>query len=153
MMLKQAPANKREVDMTPMIDCVFLLLIFFLVATDIKRNENAITVQLPKSVEALLKLIEEKPPGPLVVSILPKKPGELGLGDRPYWIFNRGCNLDELKTVLQKQAEQQYRMYGEQAIVRLRADRRATLEQLQYALKACQEARIISIYIAANKVS
>lgn len=152
MMLKQPPSTKREVDMTPMIDCVFLLLIFFLVATDIKRTETSANVQLPKSVEALIDAIKGKP-APLVVSILPKKAGETGLGDRPYWILNKGYNLEDLKKVLHAQAEEQYNLnHGEQAIVRLRADRRATLEQLQYALKACQEARIISIYIAATKI-
>ena len=34
-------------DMTPMIDCVFLLLIFFLVATTMKKPEEEIKVELP----------------------------------------------------------------------------------------------------------
>ena len=33
--------------LTPMIDCVFLLLIFFLVATTMKRPEHELKVELP----------------------------------------------------------------------------------------------------------
>ena len=64
----------------------------------------------------------------------------------------KALSLDELKQLLHKQAEQQYKVYGEQAIVRLRADRRSELQQLQYALKACQQAKIIRVFIAAHKV-
>lgn len=35
------------VDMSPLIDCVFLLLIFFLVTTIIKRKEKQIRVDMP----------------------------------------------------------------------------------------------------------
>jgi biopolymer transport protein ExbD len=35
------------VDLSPLIDCVFLLLIFFLVTTMIKRKEKLIPVRLP----------------------------------------------------------------------------------------------------------
>jgi len=36
-----------EVSMAPLIDCVFLLLIFFLVTTMIKRKEKLVPVKLP----------------------------------------------------------------------------------------------------------
>ena len=36
-----------EVEMTPLIDCVFLLLIFFLVTTMLKKLEKQIPVVLP----------------------------------------------------------------------------------------------------------
>jgi len=34
-------------DLTPMIDCVFLLLIFFLVATTMKKIDYELPIQLP----------------------------------------------------------------------------------------------------------
>jgi len=42
-------AGGEEVAMSPLIDCVFLLLIFFLVTTMLKRKEKQIQVELPDS--------------------------------------------------------------------------------------------------------
>ena len=41
------------INMTPMIDCVFLLLIFFLVATEFEEDERSIPVKLPQASEAM----------------------------------------------------------------------------------------------------
>lgn len=46
------------VDLSPLIDCVFLLLIFFLVATILKRLEKQIPVMLPDSTSALAQEAE-----------------------------------------------------------------------------------------------
>ena len=53
--------GKRRIDMTPMIDCVFQLLLFFLVATRFMPNEGKIQARLPR-----LK-------GPAVVKVMPIK--------------------------------------------------------------------------------
>ena len=42
-----------EINMTPMIDCVFLLLIFFLVSSQMKKVEKELPVDLPTSVAAI----------------------------------------------------------------------------------------------------
>ncbi len=42
-----------EVPMSPLIDCVFLLLIFFLVTTMMKKLEKQIPVQMPDSTSAI----------------------------------------------------------------------------------------------------
>ncbi len=42
-----------EVQMAPLIDCVFLLLIFFLVATTLKKIDEELPLQLPESAAAL----------------------------------------------------------------------------------------------------
>ncbi|SMP48813.1 biopolymer transport protein ExbD [Neorhodopirellula lusitana] len=41
-----------EPQMAPLIDCVFLLLIFFLVATTLKKLERQLPVSLPPAVQA-----------------------------------------------------------------------------------------------------
>ena len=41
--------DKAEVSMSPLIDCVFLLLIFFLVATIEKKENRDINILLPES--------------------------------------------------------------------------------------------------------
>ncbi|MBU1693915.1 MAG: biopolymer transporter ExbD [Verrucomicrobia bacterium] len=47
MKLRRVPEEKMEIQMTPMIDCVFLLLIFFMVSTTFYRQEADIGFALP----------------------------------------------------------------------------------------------------------
>ena len=47
-----APRSAAAFSMTPMIDVVFLLIIFFLVASHFTNQENAVEVDLPKADEA-----------------------------------------------------------------------------------------------------
>jgi len=42
-----------EVQMAPMIDCVFLLLIFFLVATTLKQIDRELPLELPDAAAAI----------------------------------------------------------------------------------------------------
>ena len=51
MKLKHKDDIKAEVDMTPMIDCVFLLLVFFMVSTTFNRQEADISFSLPGTAE------------------------------------------------------------------------------------------------------
>lgn len=45
--------DSAEVPMSPLIDCVFLLLIFFLVTSMLKRKEMLIPIQLPDQTAAV----------------------------------------------------------------------------------------------------
>ncbi|HRZ11150.1 MAG TPA: biopolymer transporter ExbD [Kiritimatiellia bacterium] len=47
MKLRRHPEEKLEIQMTPMIDCVFLLLIFFMVSSTFYRQEADIGFALP----------------------------------------------------------------------------------------------------------
>ena len=42
-----------EVQMAPLVDCVFLLLIFFLVATTLKKIDRELPLDLPESAAAI----------------------------------------------------------------------------------------------------
>jgi len=48
MRFKRRLRNRVSIDMTPMIDCVFLLLIFFMITSSIIRDQG-IQVRLPRS--------------------------------------------------------------------------------------------------------
>jgi len=52
--------NDVEVDLSPLIDCVFLLLIFFLVTTMLKKLEKQIPVVLPDYTVALAPVAENQ---------------------------------------------------------------------------------------------
>ena len=54
------------VDMAPMIDCVFLLLIFFLVAATIRKKHNELPLELPAAENAEAKKADDNT---LVISI------------------------------------------------------------------------------------
>ena len=54
--------KKRELismDLTPLIDVVFLLLVFFIVASEFKKNETILNLTLPNSASEQ-KLVEKK---------------------------------------------------------------------------------------------
>jgi len=52
--------DRVEVSMAPMIDAVFLLLIFFLVATMMKKRDKDIDITPPHSVSAIKKPANDK---------------------------------------------------------------------------------------------
>ena len=51
MNLKHSQDVRAAVDMTPMIDCVFLLLVFFMVSTTFNKQEADISFSLPGTAE------------------------------------------------------------------------------------------------------
>ena len=51
MKLKKQEEPNASVDMTPMIDCVFLLLVFFMVSTTFNKQEADISFALPGTAE------------------------------------------------------------------------------------------------------
>lgn len=53
-------ADPAEVAMSPLIDCVFLLLIFFLVTTMLKRKEKQIPVNMPESTASVASVTREE---------------------------------------------------------------------------------------------
>ena len=49
MRVKKQPDQDFEIPLIPMIDCMFVLLLFFLVATTLKKTEKELPMQLPQS--------------------------------------------------------------------------------------------------------
>ena len=60
MRINSSSTQKVEISMSPLIDCVFLLLIFFLVSTMQKKQEKRIDVSLPSSKSAEKLLLDDK---------------------------------------------------------------------------------------------
>ncbi len=55
-----------DVNMTPMIDCVFLLLIFFLIASTLKKIDKEVKLELPTAASAIATPAQT---GTLVISV------------------------------------------------------------------------------------
>jgi len=71
MKIRPVPDEAEEVNLTPMIDVTFQLLIFFMVTSEMANLDNIKELQLPKADEATPD--ESPPPDRLVINVLPQK--------------------------------------------------------------------------------
>jgi len=133
-----------EINMIPMIDVIFMLLIFFLVATQMKQEEYAM-VRLPDSFKALLDALEQGAPKPVILNVHAAEDA------RPYEVDKVMMSFEDLSTFLKTYARVQWKPRGEEALVRIRCDREAKFVQLQDAVRACRDAGVIKIYVAAAR--
>ncbi|GHC02711.1 ExbD/TolR family protein [Cerasicoccus arenae] len=121
MRLSQANNNKIEVSMAPMIDAVFLLLIFFLVATMMKKEDKDIEITPPESISAIKKPADDKA---VVVGI--SQTGEFFYEGRP-----ASVNLlhQELRDLSASEPDRQ---------IRLDADAQAPFNSVVQVMDICQ---------------
>jgi biopolymer transport protein ExbD len=125
-----------EVNLTPLIDVVFLLLIFFMVTTTFDRHAR-LKVSLPESSSKASQQQAE----PLVLSIDAK--GNYFLNDRQ--LVNR--QLDTLKQALQKTIGQDKKDYKDVALV-LRADANTPHQWVVRAMDAASQLGLTRLSIA-----
>ncbi len=132
------PGHKEEnveVNLTPLIDVVFLLLIFFMVSTTFDRHAT-LKVSLPESTVKATQQQEE----PLVLSIDAK--GNYFLNDRQ--IVNQ--TLDTLKQALKRTIGDEG-MIKETALV-LRADANTPHQSVVRAMDAASQLGMTKLSIA-----
>jgi biopolymer transport protein ExbD len=118
-----------SLSMTPMIDIVFLLLIFFLVATRFAEEDRELEVLLPTASEAK----------PLVV-----KPRELFINidhQGAYFLGNEEMDIEQVERALQS-ADVNNPM-GQTVIIR--ADKRCSWDAVAEAINACHRAGVHDI--------
>jgi biopolymer transport protein ExbD len=150
MRMKHLAKPMPEINMIPMIDVIMMLLIFFLVATQMKKEESAFDLQLPESVKAMINLISQDS-SPVTVNIISAK---YAAPNKHFVVAGAELSKDELTLALREitlRAKQRGDKGGEDTIVRIRADRDSQLEDLQTVLICCQKAEIYKVYIAAEK--
>jgi biopolymer transport protein ExbD len=115
-----------SLSLTPLIDVVFLLLIFFLVATKFAEEERELDIPLPEASEAR-PLITQPPE--LFVNI--NAAGE-------FIISGEKLNLKQLQEVLVRASNANP---GRVSVI-IRADRRCAWEAVVAAINACLRANI-----------
>ena len=125
-------ADTVEINLTPLIDVVFLLLIFFMVSTTFDRHAK-LKVQLP---EANAKM-QQSTDNPVVLSIDAK--GKYYINDRQ--VVN--TQLDTLKAALQKSVEG-----NPNATLLLRADGRTPHQYVVRAMDAASQLGLTKLSIA-----
>ncbi|MFH1266427.1 MAG: biopolymer transporter ExbD [Planctomycetota bacterium] len=115
-----------SLSLTPLIDVVFLLLIFFLVATKFAEDERELDVFLPEASEA---------------QPLTEKPREMFINidaEGRYFVTGKILGLDELSPVLKAA----WVNNPARASVIIRADRRCRWQHVVAAMNACLQANI-----------
>ena len=144
MKLRKPDEPEANVDMTPMIDCVFQLLIFFMVCATMSKVDQTPEVVLPLAPKAA---IPENPVGRGVVNIVPLGT-PVGDGatseDKPFIIAGQVTDepglvkaiSDRLKT------EPNLRIY-------MRVDRNAEFKTVKCAIRACANAGVFDIIFGA----
>ena len=114
------------VNLTPMIDMVFLLLIFFLVATRFEEEERSLDVQLPQASEAM----------PLAA-----KPRELFVNvdaQGRYHVGGEFVDAAQLETLL---GQSSVNNPGRQTVI-IRADKRCIWQFVVTVMNLCNKANI-----------
>lgn len=108
--------------MTPLIDVVFLLLIFFLVATQFAQEDYELQVALPTASEAQPLMIEPKE---LFINI--DEHGE-------YFVQGRNMSREEVEEVLRQAVADNP---VNQSVV-IRADRRVAFDHVVAVMNLCE---------------
>ena len=140
------PSNPRdvEVDMAPMIDMVFLLLVFFMVSSHL-QSEEFIEMEIPKAAAA--KVPEERS-GRMVISIVYNQDPAI---KSQLFIGSATMDEDALKEFL-TQANEEYMATdgnGERLKVFLRAHVLEDHKEVRRVMRIAAESGILDILFAA----
>jgi biopolymer transport protein ExbD len=122
-------------NMTPMIDIVFLLIIFFILSSHFARQETLLELALPEAASGQEAALDET--RRLIVSVLPS--GELQLA---------GAAVDAAQ--LQQKIAYESERVGGDLEVRIRSDRQAPYRQVEPILVACARAGVWKVTFAVT---
>lgn len=111
-------------NVTSLIDIVFLLIIFFLVASHVARSEAVEPVDLPKISDPAGD--EDETPLRIVVTVM---------ADRSMWVGGRQVLLPQVEQLILSAAQESLN----QVEVRIRADHAATYLEIEPILLACAQ--------------
>ena len=122
-----------RINLDPMIDCVFLLIIFFLATTSFIKLEQDLSIDLPKQSREIK--VKKPPARPIVVNVK-YQPG----GKTSYHVESEQMSLPAL-TVNFSRARVRNK---DQAVV-IRGDRRVKWEHVAAVMSCCAQAGISKV--------
>jgi|TARA_B100000809_G_scaffold251699_1_gene285503 biopolymer transport protein ExbD len=131
--LENEQEDEMRVNMDPMIDCVFLLIIFFLATTSFIKLEQDLSIDLPKQSKEIK--VKKPPAKPIVVNVK-YRPG----GRTSYHVDSEQMSLPSL-TVSFSRARVRNK---DQAVV-IRGDRRVKWEHVAAVMSCCADAGISKV--------
>ncbi len=118
--------------MAPMIDIIFLLLIFFITTSVFARLENELSITVPTAESATTP---KRTMGEMIVNL--RRDGTIIVNQKE-------VTLQQLETLLERIAEN----FPDQSII-IRGDRQSHLEDSIRVLDACANAGVWNVNIAA----
>lgn len=134
-----------RVELVPLIDCVFLLLIFFMCAATMTKVDISSDVKLPVASNAA----EQKDPNNRgTVNVLRPgvlaKDGQTASDEKPFVVYGKLVSDDGLQNAIANQLKIQpnLRLY-------LRADRRVKFALVRRAMAACANAGVSDVIFGA----
>ncbi len=141
---KEKEIPEARVELVPLIDCVFLLLIFFMCAATMSKVDAPTSVKLPIAANAA----EQKDPSRRgTVNVIPvgeRTPeNEIATEQRPFMVYGKLVNEEELTKVMEARLKEEptLRLY-------LRADRNVKFGTIKRAMGACAAAGVQDVIFA-----
>ena len=136
MQIRRQREESEELPLTPLIDVVFLLLIFFLTATSFYKKEKDIKVDPPRATEGKAVAHKDRE---ITVNIRNERQGGVLVVD------DRIITLPRLTEMLSEAA----RRNPKQTVI-IRGDKRAYHQRIVDVLNACKKADITNYFIATT---
>jgi biopolymer transport protein ExbD len=129
----RAVSNDVGFNMTPMIDVVFQLIIFFLLSSHLAKQEKQLPLPLPAARSGFVEAADSRPR--LTVNVL---------ADGTLLVANQPIQAGDLVGLLRERRT----AHGEELEVRIRADRGVLYRRVEPVLIACVQAGIWNVAYA-----
>ncbi len=130
------PNRKYGFNMTPMINVVFLLIIFFLVSSHLARQESQLELELPVATQGNEDVDQQTPR----ITVNVKADGSL-------WLAGRPIASDQLKERFMAARDKE----GGDIEVRIRGSRTAPYSTVEPIMLACTGAKIWKVTYAVYR--
>src|SRR4029079_16470919 len=138
-------------NMTPMIDVVFQLIIFFLLSSHLAKQEQQLPLPLPTAKSGVVEAAEAPPLPTVDVEAAEARPRLTVnvLADGTLLVANRPIQAEELAGLLRERRA----AHGEELEGRIRADRSVLYRRVEPVLVACVQAGIWNVAYAVAGVN
>jgi len=137
MTFDREPYEAMSIDMTPMVDAIFAILLFLLVATSfVESMEQDLSIDLPRAGKELK--VKAPPARPIVVNVR-HRPG----GGAEYRVNNTAYSVSQMTSEFSK-AKVNNR---DQAVV-IRGDRNVTWDHVASVMRCCAQVGITKVSAA-----
>jgi len=131
MRLSRIDEDEPTINLTPMIDVIFTLLVFFMLATTFAEREKVLDLELPLATTA-----KSPQPTPLELVINVSRSGVIS-------IDGRALQGDALRRTLSDAARR-----GSSTLVTVRGDRRGSYDEIVRVLDECMRAGLSNLSLS-----